>query len=838
MSRSKRKGRKPRQPEDQSIAQQAASEQRNANQDSRLNKPSLPEGERRDGGEWQTEWTNAKFVTYYKKQKIVDGDEEWELFMETMRKTLPTTFRLSPNSPSTPALIDLIEKVHVPHLQEIVFEGQKVEPPKKLPWYPWGLAYQFEANKRVIRKVPEFKKLHQFLVYETEVGNVSRQEAVSMIPPLLLDVHSHHVVLDACASPGSKTAQILEALHSSIPIDPTKGSATTTDPLPTMVHHPKGLVIANDTDLARAHMLIHQSARRIPSVALMVTNLDAGSYNSLKLSNNKSLSFDRILCDVPCSGDGTLRKNVGIWKVWNVASGNGLHGLQLRILLRAMRMLKPGGKIVYSTCSLNPVENEAVVAAALNTFPGQYRLPPTSHLLPDLKRRPGLTHWTPAVAAIIPKKEDEQVEDEATTTDEKWNGDPFAFQTYEDFVNGTKGLSRAVLGRRMKMLETHWPPKNVKDLGLENCMRVLPHLQDTGGFFVCLIEKLPRETSKNKNQDMEVEAPAEPSSPTHLKRPAEAIENEEDVVPLKKAKTDDEDEPPADENQGQEVVVVPEADVTTKQQETSKGKRQNRGKGKKGKGKSGASTEDASIVDKDLMGIEGVTGGTFTEQPFTFIDGNDPILKANIARLNLLPSFPKDNLYVRSDLGDTTRRVLLCNDLAKEIISYNAYDKIRLISAGLHAFVRQDAGPKRGNEFDLLPPITASSEPQPTTLSPPHYKTTPIIFSPDRNSALRFVSDGVEALSVFVSPEGKVQGTLRDLKKLIESYYPTINRFEYEEGAEKLLWNSIQGRPVGSYIIEFKPGEWEGGELLQPLVLPLWRSGTSISVMLDKQAKS
>ncbi|KAG8931466.1 hypothetical protein FRC02_002695 [Tulasnella sp. 418] len=772
MSRSKRKGRKPRQPEDQSIAQQAASEQRNANQDSRLNKPSIPEGERRDGGEWQTEWTNAKFVTYYKKQKIVDGDEEWELFMETMRKTLPTTFRLSPNSPSTPALIDLIEKVHVPHLQEIVFEGQKVEPPKKLPWYPWGLAYQFEANKRVIRKVPEFKKLHQFLVYETEVGNVSRQEAVSMIPPLLLDVHSHHVVLDACASPGSKTAQILEALHSSIPIDPTKGSATTTDPLPTMVHHPKGLVIANDTDLARAHMLIHQSARRIPSVALMVTNLDAGSYNSLKLSNNKSLSFDRILCDVPCSGDGTLRKNVGIWKVWNVASGNGLHGLQLRILLRAMRMLKPGGKIVYSTCSLNPVENEAVVAAALNTFPGQYRLPPTSHLLPDLKRRPGLTHWTPAVAAIIPKKEDEQVEDEATTTDEKWNGDPFAFQTYEDFVNGTKGLSRAVLGRRMKMLETHWPPKNVKDLGLENCMRVLPHLQDTGGFF------------------------------------------------------------------GQEVVVVPEADVTTKQQETSKGKRQNRGKGKKGKGKSGASTEDASIVDKDLMGIEGVTGGTFTEQPFTFIDGNDPILKANIARLNLLPSFPKDNLYVRSDLGDTTRRVLLCNDLAKEIISYNAYDKIRLISAGLHAFVRQDAGPKRGNEFDLLPPITASSEPQPTTLSPPHYKTTPIIFSPERNSALRFVSDGVEALSVFVSPEGKVQGTLRDLKKLIESYYPTINGFEYEEGAEKLLWNSIQGRPVGSYIIEFKPGEWEGGELLQPLVLPLWRSGTSISVMLDKQAKS
>lgn len=71
-----------------------------------------------------------------------------------------------------------------------------------------------------------------------------------------------------------------------------------------------------------------------------------------------------------CSGDGTVRKNPGIWGKWSPADGNGLHSLQLRILLRAMDLLKPGGRLVYSTCSMNPAENESVVAAALNRNKG------------------------------------------------------------------------------------------------------------------------------------------------------------------------------------------------------------------------------------------------------------------------------------------------------------------------------------------------------------------------------------------------------------------------------------------------------------------------------------
>ncbi|KAF3828757.1 hypothetical protein GH733_004663 [Mirounga leonina] len=217
-----------------------------------------------------------------------------------------------------------------------------------------------------MRKSPQLEKFHQFLVSETEsdytcisnilTGNISRQEAVSMIPPLLLNAHPHHKILDMCAAPGSKTTQLIEMLHADM-----------------NVPFPEGFVIANDVDNKRCYLLVHQ-AKRLSSPCIMVVNHDASSIPRLKIDVNgrkEILFYDRILCDVPCSGDGTMRKNIDVWKKWTTLNSLQLHGLQLRIATRGAEQLVEGGRMVYSTCSLNPVEDEAVIASLLEKSEGK-----------------------------------------------------------------------------------------------------------------------------------------------------------------------------------------------------------------------------------------------------------------------------------------------------------------------------------------------------------------------------------------------------------------------------------------------------------------------------------
>lgn len=88
----------------------------------------------------------------------------------------------------------MIKSVFVPYLSGLMHEGVPLSPPKSLDWYPEGYAWQLNIAKTHIRKNDAFKRFQHFLVYETDAGNISRQEAVSMIPPLLLDILPHHYV--------------------------------------------------------------------------------------------------------------------------------------------------------------------------------------------------------------------------------------------------------------------------------------------------------------------------------------------------------------------------------------------------------------------------------------------------------------------------------------------------------------------------------------------------------------------------------------------------------------------------------------------------------------------
>lgn len=103
--------------------------------------------------------------------------------------------------------------------------------------------------------------------------------------------------------------------------------------------------------------------------------------------------YDRIVCDVPCCGDGTLRKSPDMWRRWHNGFAIGLHTLQIQIAMRGLALLKVGGIMAYSTCTFNPIEDEAVVAALLRRCRGAVELVDASDMFPDLERKPGVATW-------------------------------------------------------------------------------------------------------------------------------------------------------------------------------------------------------------------------------------------------------------------------------------------------------------------------------------------------------------------------------------------------------------------------------------------------------------
>ena len=150
---------------------------------------------------------SAVFDAYYTAQSIVPSAAEFETFVSTLLTPLPVTFRVNPLQPDAAGVISrLSSEFSAPFVLD---SGSALPPPRELPWYrPAHHAWHVSVARHDLRKSESLKKLHSWVLALNEGGGISRQEAVSMIPPMLLDVQPHHAVLDMCASPGSKTAQV------------------------------------------------------------------------------------------------------------------------------------------------------------------------------------------------------------------------------------------------------------------------------------------------------------------------------------------------------------------------------------------------------------------------------------------------------------------------------------------------------------------------------------------------------------------------------------------------------------------------------------------------------
>jgi len=186
---------------------------------------------------------------------------------------------------------------------------------------------RFESYGIKLNQIPFYRD--GFVTGSLDVGNtiehflgmVYIQEAVSMIPPLVIEIGRD--VLDACAAPGSKTTQLAALMEN------------------------RGMLVANDSNYALTGNL-----ERAGATNTVVTNrsiLDFGG------------SFDSILLDPPCSSEGTVRKNPDLLSRWSLRSVISHSNLQKRMILKCFDLLKPGGSMTYSTCTFSPEENEEVV---------------------------------------------------------------------------------------------------------------------------------------------------------------------------------------------------------------------------------------------------------------------------------------------------------------------------------------------------------------------------------------------------------------------------------------------------------------------------------------------
>lgn len=655
--------------------------------------------------------------------------------------------------------------------------------------------------KQVIRRHAPFASFQKFLVAETEVGNISRQELVSMIPPLLIDIRPGMAVLDMCAAPGSKSAQLMEALHAGEEetilqaAKQVKEGGAGPEPLgPEGLNddgRTTGLLIANDSDYKRAHLLIHQM-KRLSSPNLIVTNHDATLYPSIKLPPlpapegqrpiNRYLKFDRILADVPCSGDGTARKNIGVWKDWSPASALGLHTTQVRILVRALQMLKVGGRVVYSTCSMNPVENEAVIASAIERCGGaaNVNIIDCSQELPGLKRRAGLKSW--------------KVMDREGRIWSTWK------EVIEQRVQeaSSNGLARLAEGM-------FTPTGATAELPLERCMRVYPHLQNTGGFFITVLEKtseirakpetpgsviplLPKGSvaalaaeldSRNKDEngdgyqkldslddlvpaDMEVEAEiaknasiaetsnqppysvtldaSQPGSPS--KREGDDMDEE---VPAKRTKLDD----------GSEVLVgdrpihrpAPTVEVEHVQ--------------------SADTTPAPAAVNPNLK------KKAVQEEPYKYLDPNHPELVPVYDFFELSERFPRDRWMVRNAEGQPTRTVYYTSALARDILVMNERSGMKFVHCGVKMFVKQDA--QRENVCRW-----------------------------------RIQTDGLKIIEPWLGDVRTVTLTQREtLRRLLIEMFPKVN----DDGWKQLdeIGERVKDIPMGCSILRIEPSGKEDG---------------------------
>ncbi len=196
---------------------------------------------------------------------------------------------------------------------------------KKVPWCPQG--YYYDKDEKPAKHPYYFAGLYYL------------QEPSAMTPASLLPIEPGDRVLDLCAAPGGKSTQAGSRLAG------------------------EGLLVSNDVSNSRAKALLK-------NIELFgIGNVLLTNEYSQKLATRFAHYFDKILIDAPCSGEGMFRRDSAVMKAWERNGPDYFYGIQRDIVRDAVAMLKPGGYILYSTCTFAILEDECVISGLLKEFP-------------------------------------------------------------------------------------------------------------------------------------------------------------------------------------------------------------------------------------------------------------------------------------------------------------------------------------------------------------------------------------------------------------------------------------------------------------------------------------
>ncbi len=209
-------------------------------------------------------------------------------------------------------------KIDVESLVKRVSVDWKLTP---IPWCKQGFWIEHRGEG-------EEKRRDVGNMIEHMLGYFYIQEAASMIPPVVLGPKPGERVLDMCAAPGSKTTQIAAMMQN------------------------KGVLIGNDLTGIRLASL---------GVNLQRCGVRNAIMSRMQGYRIKDMEFDRVLVDAPCSGTGTIRKSLKTIDMWNPKLASHLAKTQRGLIKAGFEALKPGGTLVYSTCTLEPEEDEGII---------------------------------------------------------------------------------------------------------------------------------------------------------------------------------------------------------------------------------------------------------------------------------------------------------------------------------------------------------------------------------------------------------------------------------------------------------------------------------------------